>query len=194
MARVGGEGGVVTVPSAEVSDFILRVLATGKYLVTPDGVVWNLSARGSGKICRCTQGLTGDGYPTVSLSDGKTKRAVLVHRVVALRYIPHSRLDDEVNHKDGDKLNCGVWNLEWVTRSHNVLHAWQSGLRSRYVNRTSRKFVSPLTEDDVREIHRHRQQGKSYGQIASQYSITRSAVYNIVNGKTHAAIYREFHP
>lgn len=53
-----------------------------------------------------------------------------VHRIVATTFIPNT--DSKkifVNHKDGDKQNNNVSNLEWVTPSENCTHAYQTGLR-----------------------------------------------------------------
>lgn len=72
-------------------------------------------------------------YPTVKI-DGIN---VLVHRLVALAYVPmpaklvlgcHDVLD--VNHKNGDKHDFSPDNLEWTTRAENILHAYKTGLRS----------------------------------------------------------------
>lgn len=60
--------------------------------------------------------------------DGKHK-VVLVHRLVANAFIPNHENGMEINHLDGDKTNNSVENLEWVTASENVLHAYATGLK-----------------------------------------------------------------
>ena len=63
------------------------------------------------------------GYLKVTLrSQGKRKYA-LVHRLLAEAYLPNPENKPEVNHIDGNRANCSLRNLEWVTPSENVRHA-----------------------------------------------------------------------
>ncbi len=64
-------------------------------------------------------------YPSVCLSLGGGKsKCEYVHRLVAKAFIPNPENKPQVNHKDLDKLNNHVDNLEWVTASENMVHAW----------------------------------------------------------------------
>lgn len=69
-----------------------------------------------------------DGYVTVKLTYEKKTKGYKVHRLVAIAFIPNPLNKPEVNHKDGNKRNNTVDNLEWVTRLENVQHAKQTGL------------------------------------------------------------------
>ena len=74
--------------------------------------------------------LTSNGYERVVLCNaGKSKR-YLVHRLVAMLYVPNPNNLDVVNHKDGNKRNNNADNLEWVTTSENLKHAFRIGLVS----------------------------------------------------------------
>lgn len=66
-------------------------------------------------------------YQTVFLSNGKVKQHY-VHRLVATAFIPNPLNKEQVNHKDGNKLNNNLSNLEWVTKSENQIHAIENGL------------------------------------------------------------------
>lgn len=69
-----------------------------------------------------------NGYSKVSLlKNGKAKQ-VSVHRLVALHFIDNPENKIQVNHKDGNKHNPHIDNLEWVTPSENSLHAFKNGL------------------------------------------------------------------
>jgi hypothetical protein len=70
------------------------------------------------------------GYEYVILSNDIEKHKTLtVHRLVARTFIPNPENKEEVNHIDGNKLNNCVDNLEWVTTSENMLHAYKTGIR-----------------------------------------------------------------
>ena len=85
----------------------------GFYSVSNCGRVKN----SNGKIMR--QQVTRDGYLSVALSkDGKQKR-YQVHRLVASAFLDNKNQYPEVNHKDENKKNNNVINLEWCTREYN---------------------------------------------------------------------------
>lgn len=88
----------------------------GRYAVTEDGQVWSYLRR---KYLK--QDLTYRGYKKVHLinKDGKDTYEG-VHRLVALAYIPNPDNLETVNHKDEDKTNNNVDNLEWMSRADNI--------------------------------------------------------------------------
>lgn len=68
------------------------------------------------------------GYLTVNLLvDGRSYRC-LVHRLIAEVFLGEAHNDMEIDHKDGNKLNNAVINLEWVTRKENLRRAKNLGL------------------------------------------------------------------
>ena len=69
-----------------------------------------------------------NGYLQVILHNGQDCSEKLVHRLVAEAFLSREDGKDFVNHKDGNKANNNVENLEWCTRSENMIHAYRNGL------------------------------------------------------------------
>jgi len=69
-------------------------------------------------------------YYIVCLRVNKKSNTFLIHRLVAQAFIENPLNLPCVNHKDGNKLNNHVSNLEWCTYSENIQHAWDTGLNS----------------------------------------------------------------
>ena len=69
------------------------------------------------------------GYLIVNIYFKGKQYSPKVHRLVAKAFIPNPKNKPEVNHKDGNKLNNKVSNLEWVTRKENIRHSWDNNLR-----------------------------------------------------------------
>ena len=63
----------------------------------------------------------------VSYNDGTRKRERL-HRLIAKAFIPNPNNCEFVNHKDGNKANNCIDNLEWCNTSQNTKHAYDTGL------------------------------------------------------------------
>lgn len=77
---------------------------------------------------------TDNGYLKVDLYDSGKKSSKRIHRLVAEAYIPNPYNKPDVNHKDGNKHNNSVSNLEWVTKSENMIHAYQTGLNKSHAS------------------------------------------------------------
>ena len=63
-----------------------------------------------------------DGYCNISLVNDKIQKTLKVHRLVALAFIENPENKSDVNHKDKNKINNHVSNLEWMTRKENNIH------------------------------------------------------------------------
>ena len=68
------------------------------------------------------------GYETVVLTKNGSRKNFTVHKLVAWTFIPNPENKPQINHKDGNKLNNRVSNLEWVTEKENQIHKWKNGL------------------------------------------------------------------
>lgn len=95
-----------------------------KYLVSKNGDVYSIRRR---RLLKPQ--ITDKGYLTVELWDSYSRRSVKIHRLVAETFIENPSGLKEINHKNGDKADNRVENLEWCSRSENILHAYATGLR-----------------------------------------------------------------
>lgn len=98
----------------------------GLYEARANGEIVSLRACRPLRSCRA-----GKGYRVVTLCEGGRQHKRYVHRLIAEAF--HGPpLGLNVNHKDGDKTNNRVENLEWVTARENNQHAINTGLRTRF--------------------------------------------------------------
>lgn len=124
------------------------------------------------------------GYYQLYLCFGSrsSHKTIKVHRAVAQTFIPNQNNLPEVNHKDGNKTNNCVINLEWCTAQENAIHAYKNGLTP-----TGEKSVfSKLTQEDVDYIRaNHKPKDKEYGSAAlgRKYNVHPSTISKIVHNK-----------
>jgi hypothetical protein len=123
-----------------------------------------------------------DGYFFVQLSKNGKLSPKKVHRLVALTFVPNPENKPQVNHKDGNKQNNNIDNLEWNTKKENIKHAHENGLINRKGVKNSQ---SKLTEQQVLEIRELYSNGKySSRQLAKEYGMNKSSISSVINRKT----------
>jgi hypothetical protein len=156
----------------------------GLYSVTSDGRVWAHEKRKGrgvhpGRWLRA--GLSGSGYLSVVLIHGGVRKTVTVHRIVAKAWVPNDdpELRDEINHIDGVKAHNEASNLEWCTRSHNILHAYQIGLRQPH--------GGALSCEQVSRVRLLVAQGHRQIDVAARFGIARQRVHSIVHNRAYRA-------
>ncbi len=188
---------------------------SGIYRVTPEGQVFSQTKRkiplvgkgmeftGEFKFIleperELTYTLNNRGYFSV----GIRRKTFMVHRLVALAFIPNPEQKPYVNHIDGNKLNNHVSNLEWCTVKENNLHARQTGLHKQAVGHkikyqsdlTKQKALanlkdkSKLTPDQVRYVRQvfvPRSKEFSATALARQFGTSVTAMCKIVKGQVY---------
>ena len=97
-----------------------------------------------------------------------------VHRLVASAFLLNPFNKPQVNHKDGNTSNNVVSNLEWVTASENVQHAFDTGL---YKMRGEKSVFAKLTNKKVLEI---RSSELNQYELADKYGVSQMTVSRIV--------------
>ena len=127
-----------------------------------------------------------NGYLTVRLKDSRgVYKTCVVHKFVAAAFCPNPDNLVEVNHKNGVKTDNAPNNLEWTTRSANLLHAYRTGLKS---NRGELGPTAKLTEMDVLDIKESLRDGVKGTVLAKKYGVGKHVIYNIKHNKTWAYI------
>lgn len=122
------------------------------------------------------------GYLTVGISINGKKYTRTVHRLVALAFIPNPDNLPEINHKDGNKENNNVNNLEWSSRSSNQKHACDTGLQKPQLG--SDHGMSKLKEKDIPIIMRIRSEGQTLRFIANMFNVDAKQIHRVVTGKS----------
>lgn len=95
----------------------------GLYQVSNEGEVKNLRLNIIMKPSYCK-----GGYLKVKLSTNGKQKTIQIHRLVAENFIDNPQSKPQVNHKDCNKINNHVNNLEWATAQENIDHAIKNGL------------------------------------------------------------------
>lgn len=116
-------------------------------------------------------------YYSVKLSNKGERKHCFVHRLLAEAYIPNPENKNYVNHKDGNKLNNNVENLEWVTFAENIQHSFQTGLNKGLAGEENGKAL--LNEDQVIKIYEKLLSGEKSIDIAKEFGVNRSTIGNI---------------
>lgn len=134
-----------------------------KYEVSDDGKV-RTKATGHIKAVKVDR----YGYEVVCLSETRTKRSYpTVHRLVAMAFIPNADRLPQVNHKDENKRNNSVENLEWCTGRYNTLYG--TG-KARGAEKIKRKAVAYKDGIKVAEFSSVREAAKAMNTQGSQIS------------------------
>lgn len=146
------------------------------YYISDEGEVKNIN---TGRIL--TPYITPQGYYRTNIRiKGKTK-ALFIHQAVAELFIPNPLNLPMVNHKDGNKLNNEVNNLEWCDASYNVQHAIEHNL---FDPRGEKNNLSKLTEADVLYIRSHYiKYSSEWGTVAlgKKFGVSNAQICRIVN-------------
>lgn len=128
-----------------------------------------------------------NGYMYINIGLKDTSRVnVALHRAILATFNPISNYELlDVNHKDGNKANNCLYNLEWSTRSENVKHAFDSGLSKKGSDHPN----SIYTEKLVHQICYYLEQGYSGPQIIELTNMNnyKSAIKFISKIKTRKA-------
>lgn len=137
-----------------------------------------------------------DGYLDVTLSRPGLRKHVKVHKLVAAAFLGNAA-GRTVNHKDGNKSNNCLENLEYLTQSENVRHAFQTGLKIPARGIRSGRYTKPektargekhgnakLKDADIPRIFEMRKSGLLLREIGDRLGVTKNCISLILKGKS----------
>ena len=141
------------------------------YFITNDGIVFNTEGR------ILTTFVSNSGYKRVTLFINKKRIKYSIHRLVAMMFIGELG-DNVVNHKDGNKMNNSVENLEIITQKENSHHASENDL----VIYGEEHYKSKYSEDDIHRICKLLESGKSRDEARIMLGLPRKLIDNVAIG------------
>lgn len=129
-----------------------------------------------------------DGYLgcNIKLLNGRRK-SIFVHRLVAETFLPYLNSDYyEVNHKDCNKSNNSLDNLEWMTRQENLEYAREArsfrGLKGENSNSSKWSF------QDIKDMRELKQLGFNLKEIMECYNISKTYLSQVLNKKRRSDV------
>lgn len=123
-------------------------------------------------------------YKPLSTKSGKPKNC-RIHRLVmmAFNYFPGCE-DTLINHKDGVKTNCFIWNLEWSTYSENAKHAFNNGLANKF---------PVYTEEQIRTVCKYLEEpSNTLIYISTITGLPYTLIQSVQNRRTHVDISSQY--
>lgn len=159
-----------------------RLIYQGKdygdfYLVSNTGEIKGVK---TGKIR--SKNINHEGYYFVSVSLGsrESKKTFKVHRAVAETFLQNEDFNLVVNHKDGNKLNNNIYNLEWCTQRENSIHSVENNLITfEYLYKKIKNISTGVVYESITDA------AKIYN--PQNYRKGVKNICNALNGKTKTA-------
>lgn len=160
----------------------------GYYMISDEGRVWS-NVRNT--FLKPTP--TWNGYYRVCLAINHVgSRYYLIHRIVMIEFacIP-TYMDMQINHFNGDKSKNVIWNLEWMTASANIQHAFNNGLK--IATKGEDCSYATITNEQADQIgYLLATTDLQHKQIAEMIGCSKSVVTDISVGSTWKSVYEKY--
>lgn len=126
----------------------------GLYKVSSLGNIQSLNYNRTGNIKQLKPVPNKKGYLQVLLCNGKIRRRVFVHRIVAIEFIPNDKQLSEVNHINEIKTDNRAINLEWCDTSYNNNYGTRNKRLSKAINQLTLSGELVNTFEGIKEAER----------------------------------------
>ena len=169
----------------EVEDWRPVVGYEGSYEVSINGQVRRVGGGRGAHVGRLLKHAAhASGYHIVSLWAGNKGKSFLVHRLVFHAFVGVIERGKEINHRNGDKTDNNIANLELVTRRENIHHAIQIGLMRVSGTNNPQAKTTPETVRAIRAAHDAGRGG--YKTLGLLFGMPWGSIRNIITKRTWA--------
>lgn len=139
------------------------------YAITEDGQVWSYTRNRYKSIS-----IGRDGYKRVTLSKKGKPQTIELHRLMALAFIDNPEEKPQVNHKDENKLNNEINNLEWATAKENANY----GTRNKRIGcRRCKRYCGPVYCVELDKVYENQKEA------AAELGLNISKLSLVIHGK-----------
>lgn len=155
-----------------------------RYLVSDEGKIYNLNGY------EIRQRKANNGYLRVNLRKGNIEyekpKTLSVHRLVAEHFLPRVEGKPHVNHKDGNKENNKLSNLEWCTPKENSQHAYKTNKKYQEFVLSNIKETNEKNKKTIKVFKGEKYIGtfKGIEVTANKLGINKKTIYNNLRGIT----------
>jgi hypothetical protein len=135
-----------------------------------------------GKLMAGSKAFSRREYPRIRFDIDSGNVRIAIHSLVAYTFLGPCPPWLEVNHKDGNKSNPALENLEYITKSDNHKHSYRVLGQRR--NTGSKHGMARLSEEHARAILERRSRGETCAALASEFGVSTATVYKIGERRT----------
>lgn len=153
------------------------------FMVSNTGKVW--SKRTNKELKQCVNPRGYMGIATTIGGRSGTRYCFRVHRLVAEAFIPNPEGKSYVNHKNLDKKDNNLSNLEWVTASENVVHYYSSVESSGGSRKYAARHLSSDEASFIRQVYVPRDPVYGARALSRRFGIPHSSILSILSFKTY---------
>lgn len=166
---------------------VKRIKGFSDYAVSDTGNVYSL--KNKQQAIKLKPILTQTGYLTVSLRKDSKSYVKRIHRLVMETFVSNVKKLPQVNHKDGNKTNNRIENLEWCTCSENLKHAYRVLKRPPSHSMLGRLGIESPTHIPVLQIKNNTIVAKFYGlhEACRKTGVCYQNIYKCCKGKRETA-------
>lgn len=157
---------------------VVNINGWEKYQCDTNGVIYGQNGKPLKPNINC------NGYKYVIFcKDGKTK-TLMVHRIIALTFVPNPTNLPIVNHKDGNKLNNKADNFEWTTNQGNLIHARDKlGINFGETNKKAIQGFDKKTGELKYEFNSLSEAGRYFVEDGKDYRYIKNTISGAIKGR-----------